>query len=61
MSALGRKNEISWPLQVAQEHPTSCSAKKLCYSGNFAGKIDPVLFFVGKVKYICWETFKKTF
>ena len=36
-----------------QEHPTSCSAKKLFYSGYFARKIYLVLFVVGKVKYIC--------
>ena len=40
----------------------SCSAKRLFYSGYFAGKIDPVqLYFAGKMKYICWETFQKTF
>ena len=35
--------------------------KKLFYSGYFAGKIDPVLCVADKMKYICWETFKKTF
>ena len=44
-----------------QEHPMSCSAKKLFYSGYFAGKFDPVLCAAGKMKYICWETFQKTF
>ena len=39
----------------------SCSAKKLFYSGCFAGKIDPVLCVAGKMKYICWETFTKLF
>ena len=42
-----------------QEHPTSCFAKKLFYSGYFAGKIDPVLGVAGKMKYICWETFQE--
>ena len=45
---------IPWCIQ---EHPTSCSAEKLFYSGYFAGKIDPVLCAAGKMKYICWETF----
>ena len=35
----------------------SCSAKKLFYNGYSAGKINPVLCFAGKMKYICWETF----
>ena len=38
--------------RMLQEHPTSCSAKKLFYSGYFAGKIDPVLCVAGKIKYI---------
>ena len=44
-------------LHRIQEHPMSCSAKKLLYSGYFAGKIDPVLCVAGKMKYIGWETF----
>ena len=44
-----------------QEHPTSCSAEKLFYSGYFAGKLDPVLCVAGKMKYICWETFLANF
>ena len=39
----------------------SCSAKKLFYSGYSAGKIDPVLCVVGKMKYICWETLLEKF
>ena len=35
----------------------SCSAKKLFYSGYFAGKIDPVLCVADKTKYSCWEAF----
>ena len=44
-----------------QEHPASCSAEKLFYSGYFAGKIDPVLCAAGKMKYVCWETFSQLF
>ena len=41
--------------------PNELFCKKLFYSGYFAGKIDLVLCVAGKMKYICWETFYKTF
>ena len=44
-----------------QEHTSSCSAKKLFYSGYFPEKIDPVLCLPGKMKYICRETLLKNF
>ena len=39
----------------------SCSAKKMFYSGYFAGKIDLVLCVAGKMNYICQETFLENF
>ena len=41
--------------------PNKLFCKKLFYSGYFAGKIDPVLCVADKMKYICLETFQKTF
>ena len=41
--------------------PNELFHKKAVLQWVFPGKIDPVLCFAGKVKYICWETFKKTF
>ena len=37
-------HKISEQSNVLSLHPTSCSTKKLFYSGYFAGKIDPVLY-----------------
>ena len=52
---------VSILFNISWEHQASCSAKKLFYSGYFAGKIDPVLCVAGKRKYICWKTFLKNF
>ena len=51
LGKLGMKAAEALP-GIIKEHPTSCSAKKLFYSGYFAEKIDPVLCVAGKMKYI---------
>ena len=52
---------LAHDVSYCQEHPTSCSEKKLFQSGYSAGKIDPVLCLAGKVNYVCWEIFLENF
>ena len=49
------------PVLLTLGAPNEMFCKKLFYSVYFAGKIDPVLCVADKMKYICWETFQKTF
>ena len=49
------------PVLLTLGAPNELFCKKLFYSGYFAGKIVPVLCVADKMKYICWETFQKTF
>ena len=40
--------------------PNELFCKKDVLQWVFAGKIDPVSYVAGKMKYVCWETFQKT-